>query len=391
MPTTLTSDDILKKGLCIYPGICLIYKEKIGNPSLPDDKARDEIKAEFERSSQKDSDNELCFENEKFLFKIEKNDGRAGKHYDYVLRRLQPLSQLPTFFPCDNYARVIDDLAQIALYENWNFKGRSDKYILRNYLKYTYEKALKEETKYFRFSQEEDLKAFNTGLVDKDYYEPIYAFFKKNDRTRDNERDLWKFIGFAKGGNPVENRKSYQGKPREPRHHGKPIKTTLLDGDKPPRIDYQLNDNKCSITELKEAMEEALPSNHIINENIDRFPLEYQKLNSEEKIWRLNGAAKKAITRAEWDDRTIIPIYYPRYGIISFLLPLCLFPSGDNRENIDITLVFAREDLTGKLTVKTVLELDKAYMDARLTRKPLQDWLTPEAITSKEEDNTQTT
>lgn len=89
-----------------------------------------------------------------------------------------------------DYNLQIQKLADKALSEKWSFEGKDDNYILKNYLKYTFNKLQEEE----KVIETNTYCAFDTGLFSK-YYEPIYAYGEINKNTTENATK-WYFKGF---------------------------------------------------------------------------------------------------------------------------------------------------------------------------------------------------
>jgi len=286
-----------------------------------------------------------------------------------------------------DFRKVINDLADLALKERWYYKLQ-DPFnpfpILTSYLNYTFYRLSKEKNKIV-FT--DHYAAFNTGLVNK-LYEPIYAFFSKN---RQEGRQEWFFNEFCISGvdltgknlasnfNPLPQRAHYFQDPSE----------LIYDSHAP---------------------EPQLNWDHIILENVSRFPLEFLEENKPEKFSfrdttimtdlekeqyykqlassiendskkfraiknRLSDSLETSLKRIEWNFKTAIPMYYPRTNKISLLLPLSLIDD----DIIDLALVTERTP-SGNYLGHTVLPLDWAYSNARLITRPDSDWLVAEKI-----------
>ena len=81
-----------------------------------------------------------------------------------------------------------EDLANIAQPEDWDDEGSGRHPILVNYLRYTARRLL-EEKKWLQTTEEGNrVSAFNTGLLSRDYFEPVYAIFEQN---RNVEKQPW--------------------------------------------------------------------------------------------------------------------------------------------------------------------------------------------------------
>ena len=68
--------------------------------------------------------------------------------------------------------------------------------------------------------------------------------------------------------------------------------------------------------------------------------------------------AKFLAERIRWNFKTAIPQYYPRFNLMSFLLPLALI----NDEVVDMALVVTRTG--GSYLGRTILPLNWAYKNA---------------------------
>src|SRR5579884_4253791 len=93
---------------------------------------------------------------------------------------------------------TLNDLAELALPERWEFKDPAvqqnrPKPILYSYLVHTFDR-LEFEGK-VQVSENGNFAAFNTGLVDR-RYEPIYALF----RRQDDPRAPWQLVEFCTAG-----------------------------------------------------------------------------------------------------------------------------------------------------------------------------------------------
>jgi hypothetical protein len=90
---------------------------------------------------------------------------------------------------------------------------------------------------------------------------------------------------------------------------------------------------------------------------------------------RLQDALELAEKRVRWNFKTAIPQYYPKYDIMSLLLPSALVED----DIVDIALVVTQNP-SGSYQGRTVLPLEWAYQNARLVCRPESEWLTPDLI-----------
>lgn len=221
---------------------------------------------------------------------------------------------------------------------------------------------------------------FNTGLVDREY-DPIYAVFYTNP-VQGEEKSPWVFFNFV---TPHE-REEYAAL------------MSIFDGQLPPRAHYYN-----STAEL--CFEPSLPVasynwDHIA-ERIDRLPLDFidelnldvtydplypETLSAVEESLRSNPqamelikeriseATTRALKRACWDYRTVIPVYHNAKESISLLLPLALV----DPRNVDTVLVLEKTGDT--YHAHTIYTIEMAYRSARLIGRPEVSWLSSRRI-----------
>ena len=110
---------------------------------------------------------------------------------------------------------------------------------------------------------------------------------------------------------------------------------------------------------------------HIIQDNISRFPAHLQGAGDGELRRLLVGAIDEVRKKVKTNYKIAVPQYYD--GKIQLLLPLCLTAGSPNP---DLALVVHKlnEDT---YTARTCLTLKMAYNNARLIVKPQSNWLKP--------------
>jgi hypothetical protein len=161
--------------------------------------------------------------------------------------------------------------------------------------------------------------------------------------------------------------------------------------------------------------EPALSDNHIIIDNIERFPIDFLEqhigtifdikyifklpvferekeidlikayLIKNDRIVmsmrnRLKDSIEVAVKRIQWNFKTAIPLYYVKENNMSLLIPLALID--DNR--VDIALVVSKMKAGGYRGM-TILTLEQAYTSARLVSRPDSDWLIAKEIRVNEQ------
>jgi len=285
------------------------------------------------------------------------------------------------------YSSALEYLAELALEEAWHFGTAPNPHnpypILDNYLRYTFFRLQKED----KVSENDSHAAFNTGLVDR-LYDPIYALFTRNNRPAPRWR-LYDFCVPGKG--PSDRRLTSAFAPLPgPASYFSSNFDMLLDTSQEIHVDYE----------------------HVIYDGVERerFPQEflahnvprgfdfkdYRSMSTPDKLAflqelrtaieadlqctrairnRLEDAKSLAEKRTRWNFKTAIPQYYPRYDVMSLLLPLALV----NDEVVDISLVVTRNP-SGSYQGRTILPLSWAYKNARLVCRPDSDWLIPKLV-----------
>lgn len=290
-----------------------------------------------------------------------------------------------------DFKKVILDLKKMALQERWYYKSQdpTNPYpILTNYLKYTFIRLLKEGNKILTCEQ---YASFNTGLVN-DLYEPIYAFFVKNDRP-ENQEWLFKSFCIAGQGSAGKMLSSYF-KPLPERAHYFNNPSDLIYDSKaePPQLDWEHIILKNVSRLPSDFIQENKPAEFLLKDTsrmeqaakIEYYSALAQAIKCDKKTYRaiknrFEESLNLALKRVEWNFRTSIPIYYPAHNSISLLLPLSLV----NESQIDLALVVEKTQ-SGNYLGHTILPLDWAYSNARLIARPDSNWLVVDKI---DEDN----
>lgn len=304
------------------------------------------------------------------------------------------------------------NLAELALPENWYYGDKDPgRYpVLRNYLRYTFQRLCTEKKVLIRTDQREygaEYAAFNTGLVDK-LYRDIYALFKKD---QGNRPQYWYFVEFAIDGenaagktlhglfNPLPKRADYfEGKIENMLYEPSKGKLTIdyehIIRERINRLPKELLLENCAgdfLTINGMTLSEAAEANFVEAPRTDkeyRCKQYYKTLG--EKVWedvrvskriinRIQDAVDITLKRVEWNYKTAIPVYYPKAKSGALLLPLAIMDEG----HVDLALVVERMQ-SGAYQGHTVLPLDIAYSNSRLVTRPDSDWLRPEQIVVEE-------
>ena len=230
----------------------------------------------------------------------------------------------------------IEELKNLAMPEDWDYKKNplGTNPILENYIKHTFKK-LEQEGKVF---VQGGYAVFNTGLVTS-FQEEIFALFQSNKRSG---AQPWFFIGWRKHSDRDLMR--FSSLPDVANYF-----------DNPADLLYDMS------------VELRLNIDHIIDDNLSRFPASYQKMDKYQVGTILQGTIDDAKRRIRRNYKTAVPQFYN--GKIQLLLPLCLTSKAD----ADLALVVEKEN--GVYRASTCLTLDMAINNARLIAKPDNEWL----------------
>ena len=306
----------------------------------------------------------------------------------WVMNRVDlasPRHALDRWAHMGSWDEVLNQLADMALPENWSFEGSDRKQVLKSYLCYTFYR-LKLEGK---VAESPRLAIFNTGLVNG-MYDDIYALFVPNVG---NSGGHWRFQAFCVKGEGVWGKnlvRCFSEPPAPARYFT--AADLLYDCSKRPQVDknhivkerlyrwpldvLRSELEKPAAVRILDALEAAqTPAERDagfekLNAYLDENPLERNHL-----VECLSAAIERAIKRVRWNYQTALPAYFPGHNTMSLMLPLDLRGSG--RE--DVALVVEKQD-NGVYLGATILTLDMAYVDARLICRPDKDWLNNERI-----------
>lgn len=251
------------------------------------------------------------------------------------------------FFPA--YDSDISFLAEsLAAKEDWSFSNEVPKKysILKNYLIFTFKKLQIE--KKIAFTSDNKSACFNTGLVTNNL-EDIFAYFEEYNRIKpSNHTTPYFFKGFLKKSDNLLLRH--------------------FSGNLPDTADYFANPELLIFNPKYELIPQI---DHIIEDNIERFPKHLQGAGNPELLRLLTGSIDEIKKKVRTNYKLAVPQYYD--GKIQLLLPLCLTAGSSNP---DLALVVQKLP-SNTYTARTCLTLRMAYNNARLIVKPQSDWLKP--------------
>jgi cold shock CspA family protein len=304
---------------------------------------------------------------------------------DHETKELFDWAFIP-LFSRDTTSKAISDLASLALTEDWRYRESpaeefDDFGILRNYIKFTFTR-LRHEGKVIEGDR---FATFNTGLVDR-FYEPIYALFEKNGRAT----PPWKWRSFCVSGQGEEGKllaRTFEPLPKAASYFtniddlyfdaeapfDEDLDHIVLDGIRRDRYPHDFLDTYAGGFSLQEYLANRESYLAGIADRLNQNDAMYRRLRN-----RLKDAILLARKRVSWNYRAVVPQYYPKHNLMSFLLPISL--SDDTK--VDAALVVQSIRVDGKLRYQgyTIYPLAYAYRNARLVAKPISDWLDPERI-----------
>ncbi|MCG8386123.1 MAG: DUF3825 domain-containing protein [Cytophagales bacterium] len=236
----------------------------------------------------------------------------------------------------------LDDLAEMAENENWDYQKTEDEHhlpILFNYIQYTYKRLAQEDK--IVISENGQCLSWNTGLVTSNQ-EPIYAYCNTNRREEADQP--WFFQGWKRKG-----------------------EYDMTKFSSLPEMAHYFDDP--SILAMDARLELRTNIEHIVTHNKDRFPTPYNTMDDYAIQTLIKGAIDNARERVKRNYKTAIPHFYREK--VQLMLPLCL----GNPNSADLALVIERHETFYRAS--TCLTLDMAYNNARQLAKPDRDWLIP--------------
>lgn len=245
------------------------------------------------------------------------------------------------------WADALESLASMAEPEEWVGAGDAARSlpILDSFLRYTHKRLVMEDK--IVVTTDGEWAAWNTGLLTP-HAEEIFGLFQRN---KHENAQHWYFLRWASESD----------------------RDLLRHFPDPPQMAEYVTSASELVYDWRRELK--LAYDHIINDNIDRFPadLAAQPLRAKQA---LDSAVKLTLRRVRRNHKLVIPQWYPKFGEVGaqFLMPLDL--TGDG--SADLALVVSA---VGERAYRghTVLTLDMAYTNARLVARPDSDWLAPSA------------
>lgn len=261
------------------------------------------------------------------------------------------------FDDIDGCQEFLDDIARNSIpTESWRYKNKPtiiNHPILKSYLTALFVR-LKKDGKVLKSSDGKYI-IFNTNLLDK-YYREMCIIAEVQEAE-----------GLEIYLHPI--RTAVEGE-------GTKIKKYGFDRDIKPEVPVffkDVNEVVFNPSWYIESSEDNLQ--HIIEERIDRFPLEMRDMPTFRLARKLLEAINYAKKIAQRNYKYIVPIYYPKFNSISFLMPI--FMGEVYNTSPDFALVLQPDAQNEMYIARTILDLETGYQNARLIAKPDESWLNP--------------
>ena len=319
-----------------------------------------------------------------------------GRDYPYYLNfigsnKVKPKDYLFSMVHFQDFEASIRELASRAKKESWCYRHSKDPYIiLKIYLQYTFYRIVSQ--KRLSLDDASSFGCFNTGLKNEEY-EDIYGVVRKSKDTEIKEKLI--FQGFCVAAS--------QGLGKIVVEHFSPLPLPASYLSSPEELVYDTD---------KELLTDY---HHIIQDNIDRFPLSWlscycaafpeekgilDRIQREKNEFRkstlydrleigiernptlysllktaLENTISKSIRMVKNDYRLAAPSFFPTRDVRSIRLPL---EFGADKEVKAVLLV--EKMPSGNYQGQTILTLKMAYVNARLIGPLEHTYLDPNQI-----------
>lgn len=235
---------------------------------------------------------------------------------------------------------------RILLKEKWN---RDNYSYLVNYINCLLRKISidinSDTVNGYIYNKDKQALCFNSGLIDK-YMNDIYILIKDNTLSLLDSKSTLIDLGF--------NRECISNMPK-PIRFWKDKSELIFDG----ALENFDLDNVNSL-------------NHIIVERRYRLPQAYQDMKTDVVCSKIKMGITNALKMAEHNHYYCVPMYNFKRGNIQYLLPV--YMDNSLEDTPEVVAIVGKDK--GIYTVKTLIGLDEAYINARMISKPDNNWLT---------------
>lgn len=268
----------------------------------------------------------------------------------------QPFAEVFAFFPYDfskdTWQAPFKELAYMTKegLGGWNYVDPLNQTghrfpLLMNSLNYTF--LCVQDQGLLEYSSDESLCCFNTGLFTP-YMQEIYGVFRRNCSSQLGQTD-WVLLKFTDSSDRCL--KGFSNLP-EKVNYVSDFRDLVFN------FTYEV-----SLTNIR----------HIVEDNNDRLPTSLRgKDNYALAVMEVGKAILYTSRELACNYTLAVPFWYVEAKTIELLLPLKL--SGSTKA--ELALVVIRDDVFGRYEAKTILELKRAYTDAKFLCSHLtSDWL----------------
>lgn len=223
---------------------------------------------------------------------------------------------------------------------------------LRNYLQYTFVRLKEleqgEPGSYFVESADQNWACFNSGLQDKHSADLFCVFERYRGPSQETSSD-WVYKGTETARSPVFR---------------------LHFGLKFPKLAWYSNDSRDYVFNTEYALDTDI-FEHMFDRAKERSGFPPDATDESVRNY-LRGAIENLIPKIRRNYKTAIPVFYVAEGRMQLLLPF----HSSNGTDISCFLV-ERDDTNRCYSIKTILDMDQAYFNARLITRPDKEWLNP--------------
>lgn len=260
------------------------------------------------------------------------------------------------FSNIDECQAFLEDIAESTIPEIWKFSNRQSvikRPILKSYIENIFIK-LKKEGKVLK-SDDGKYIMFNTNLIDK-FFHALYIIAEV--KQADSLEVYLNPIHTAEESYSTLRKYGFEGKHPQAPTFFEDLSEVIFNTSDNWKIDKDFNS-----------------LSHIIEKRIDRFPVQMRDKSPDLLARKLYDAIGFAMAIAQRNYKYIVPIYYPRFDSISFIMPI--FLDGAYSASPDFALVLQTDREHHLYIARTILDLESGYQDARLIAKPDESWLNP--------------
>ena len=276
--------------------------------------------------------------------------------YAQLKNKMSYLFKMGDFYfeDIDGCQEFLEDIAQSTIPESWKYRNKQSTIkhpILKSYLETVFVR-LKKEGKVLK-SNDGKYIIFNTNLLNK-FFQDIYIIAEVH--AAEGLELYMKPVRTSKESYAELRRYGFDGMVPEPPKFFDDVNEVIFN------TSWMIDKNYDSLT-------------HIIEQRKERFPEKMREQSTFSLAKKLYDAIEYAVAIAQRNYKYIVPIYYPKFDRISFLMPI--FLDGTYNSIPDFALVLQTDAENQMYITRTILDLETGYQNARLVAKPDESWLNP--------------